>query len=97
MLQIKCPWCGDRAESEFRCGGEGHIARPVDPQVSSDEEWADYLYFRENPKGIHFERWLHRFGCQRWFNVARNTVSHEILAIYGMTDPKPAGLVEVPK
>ena len=25
MLQINCPWCGMRAESEFTCGGEGGI------------------------------------------------------------------------
>ena len=28
---ITCPHCGPRAEIEFRCGGEAHIARPADP------------------------------------------------------------------
>ena len=28
MLLIPCPWCGERDETEFRCGGEAHIARP---------------------------------------------------------------------
>ncbi|MEQ1611156.1 MAG: sarcosine oxidase subunit delta, partial [Hyphomicrobiaceae bacterium] len=27
MLLIECPHCGPRAEIEFRCGGEAHVAR----------------------------------------------------------------------
>ena len=88
MLLIACPWCGARDEMEFACGGQSHIARP-DFQTVSNEDWADYLYFRTNPKGIHYERWLHAAGCRRWFNVARSTVSHEILAVYRMDEPKP--------
>lgn len=87
MLQITCPWCGPRAENEFLCGGESHIQRP--PESVSDATWGDYLYVRENPKGLHYERWLHRGGCAQWFNVARSTVTHEIKAVYRMTDPKP--------
>ena len=30
MLLITCPWCGPREQSEFSCGGEAHIVRPVD-------------------------------------------------------------------
>jgi heterotetrameric sarcosine oxidase delta subunit len=54
-----------------------------------DATWADYLFNRDNPKGVHYERWLHAYGCGRWFNVARHTVTHEILAVYRMGDPKP--------
>jgi sarcosine oxidase, subunit delta len=87
MLLIACPCCGPRAEVEFRCGGQSHIQRPgLD---CSDEAWADYLYNRNNPKGVHYERWLHQHGCGQWFNLARSTVTHEILATYAMTDPKP--------
>ena len=90
MLLIACPYCGERAESEFRCGGEAHIQRP-DPSVS-DAEWADYLFMRKNPKGTHFERWCHVHGCRRWFNVARDTVTHRILRVYKMGEPAPADL-----
>jgi heterotetrameric sarcosine oxidase delta subunit len=90
MMKIDCPWCGSRTEDEFTCGGQSHIARPADPAAVSDSEWADYLYQRINPKGVHFERWRHTYGCRQWFNVARHTVSHEVLAVYRMTDPKPA-------
>ena len=47
----------------------------------TDAEWADYLFNRDNPKGIHYERWCHSYGCGRWFNVARHTVTHEILEV----------------
>jgi heterotetrameric sarcosine oxidase delta subunit len=90
MLLISCPWCGARDESEFACGGEGHIARPVEPEKLGDAEWADYLFMRKNPKGVHYERWNHARGCRRWFNVARSTVSHRILAVYRMGEPPPA-------
>ena len=92
MLLISCPWCGPRDESEFACGGEAHIARPTDPDRLSDAEWADYLFMRKNPKGVHFERWVHRLGCRRWFNMARNTVTHDILAVYKMGDAPPPEL-----
>jgi sarcosine oxidase, subunit delta len=87
MLQIPCILCGARDESEFICGGTSHIARPH--LEASDQEWGEYLFFRDNPKGVHLERWRHVHGCGRWFNVARNTVTHEILDVYGMTDSAP--------
>jgi heterotetrameric sarcosine oxidase delta subunit len=51
--------------------------------------WSNYLFNKENPKGIHYERWMHSYGCRRWFNVARDTVTHEIHAIYKMGLPRP--------
>ncbi len=82
MLLIRCPWCGLRDESEFHCGGEAHIVRPLSPADLTDEEWADYLFMRTNPKGAHRERWYHEAGCRRWFNIERDTLTHEILRIY---------------
>jgi sarcosine oxidase, subunit delta len=82
MLRISCPFCGTRDETEFVFGGPSHVTRP--PFESEDSEWTHYLFHRDNPKGIHRERWLHAYGCGRWFNVARHTVTHEILAIYRM-------------
>ena len=90
MLLITCPWCGERDEVEFHCAGESHIVRPGPPEAVSDEEWGNYLYQRINPKGVHFERWVHRFGCRRWFNVARSTVTHQILAVYRMDESAPS-------
>ncbi len=87
MLRIQCPFCGVRDEPEFTFGGPAHVTRPS--ADVTDTEWAAYLFNRHNPKGIHYERWLHSYGCGRWFNVARNTMTHEILAIYPMGAPKP--------
>ena len=75
MLLIRCPHCGPRPEIEFRCGGEAHIARAPDPSQLTDAQWAEFLFFRTNPKGRHAERWLHIHGCQRWFNAVRDTVT----------------------
>jgi len=76
MLLIECPWCGPRAESEFSCGGEADIARPLEPEKLSDREWGDYLFMRKNPRGVHREQWLHTQGCRRWFMATRDTVSY---------------------
>jgi len=89
MLHLQCPYCGLRDEHEFSCGGEAHIARPLIENKLSDKEFADYLFLRDNPKGVFLERWRHQMGCRRWFNVVRDTVSHEIIEIYAMgTLPK---------
>ena len=89
MLLIDCPFCGERPETEFRCGGEAHLARPERPAETSDEAWRDYLFMRTNPKGVHAERWLHAHGCGRWFNALRHTVSDAILATYRMGTARP--------
>jgi len=78
MLRISCPWCGPRDELEFRWGGEFPLVRPGPPERVSDQAWADYLFYRENPKGWVRERWCHTAGCRQWFVVVRNTVTHEI-------------------
>lgn len=87
MLRISCPYCGMRDEPEFTFGGPSHVTRPA--LEVGDVEWVDYLFNRDNPKGIHYERWLHTYGCGRWFNVARDTVTHEVRAIYPMGAAKP--------
>jgi sarcosine oxidase subunit delta len=89
MLLIPCPFCGERDETEFHCGGEAHIVRPRQPQALADPEWADYLFMRKNPIGIHHERWLHAQGCGRWFNAVRDTRSDRFLAVYRMGEAPP--------
>lgn len=90
MLLIACPYCEqDRPEIEFRQAGDAHIVRPTDMTTMTDEEFEAFLYLRENPKGITFERWHHASGCNRFFNAARDTVSDKFLAIYKAGEPKP--------
>ena len=78
MFIIKCPYCGEREQAEFTCGGEAHIVRPKNPPELTDDQWADYLFIRQNNKGIQYERWNHAFGCRQWFKVQRDTTTHEI-------------------
>ena len=59
MFTIRCPYCGERDQSEFSNGGEAHVARPKDPEQISDREWSEYVFIRANPKGIYYERWVH--------------------------------------
>ncbi|QKV96422.1 sarcosine oxidase subunit delta [Streptomyces sp. NA02950] len=89
MQLIDCPWCGEREEAEFHYGGQAHVAHPEDPHALDDEQWAQYVFFRDNPKGPFAERWTHSAGCRRWFNALRDTVTHEFLAVYRVGDPPP--------
>jgi len=89
MLRINCPYCGVRDQLEFRCGGEAKRARPPHPEQCSDQQWSDYLFYRDNPKGLLRERWVHSFGCRQWFNVVRDTYTHEIVEVTPIGEPDP--------
>jgi sarcosine oxidase subunit delta len=89
MLQIDCPWCGKRAESEFSYGGEGGIVRPPASESVSDEQWGDYVFMRANHKGMHHEQWRHSQGCGRWFNAARDTVSYRFVGVWKIGETPP--------
>ncbi|MER7183282.1 sarcosine oxidase subunit delta family protein [Streptomyces hyaluromycini] len=89
MLLIPCPWCGPRDETEFHYGGQAHVPYPEDPASLTDEEWARFLFFRDNPKGPFAERWSHAAGCRRWFNAVRDTSTNEILTVYRAGEPRP--------
>jgi sarcosine oxidase subunit delta len=81
MLRLTCPICDvDGEETEFHPGGEAHITR--EGPGSSDADFAAYLFYRKNPKGVHFERWRHAFGCGKWFHVARCTATLEVFGSY---------------
>jgi heterotetrameric sarcosine oxidase delta subunit len=90
MMLIDCPHCGPRDETEFHYGGQAHVAYPENPADLSDEEWAQYLFFRDNPKGPFAERWVHSTGCRRWFNVVRDTATYQVIAVYRTGDPRPS-------
>ncbi|WP_342642859.1 sarcosine oxidase subunit delta [Rhodoligotrophos ferricapiens] len=96
MLLITCPVCGNVGdETDFHYGGQAHIRRPAsaNPGEVSDEAQRDYLYVRLNPKGLHFERWRCDRGCAKWFHMARDTVTMEIKACYGITELPPREII----
>jgi heterotetrameric sarcosine oxidase delta subunit len=78
-LRIKCPICGDRDNAEFSYLGDAGVRRPAD--VGATEEWASYVYLRDNPAGRHRELWFHAAGCRLWLEVERDTVTHEIFGV----------------
>ncbi|MEL7348553.1 MAG: sarcosine oxidase subunit delta [Pseudomonadota bacterium] len=89
MIMLTCPYCGALCtETELAPGGEAHLKR-MGPG-SSDIDFSNYLFTRKNPKGVHFERWRHVYGCGKWFHVARCTVTLEVFATY------PAQVTEIP-
>ena len=88
MLILECPYCGVTAEeTEFHGGGEAHIKR-FGPG-SSEGDFEAYLFHRENPKGVHFERWRHVNGCGKWFHVARDTATLEVFGAYSAQVSEP--------
>jgi len=88
MLTIQCPYTGVMLdETELHAGGEAHLTR-YGPD-SSDDEFEGYLFMRENPKGVHFERWRHVYGTGKWFHVARCTMTLEVFGSYPAQTTKP--------
>ena len=88
MLILECPYCGVTAEeTEFHGGGEAHIKR-FGPW-SSEGDFEAYRFHRENPKGVHFERWRHVNGCGKWFHVARDTATLEVFGAYSAQVSEP--------
>ncbi|HEY3787004.1 MAG TPA: sarcosine oxidase subunit delta [Steroidobacteraceae bacterium] len=86
MLLIICPYCGERPELEFAHGGEAHIQRPRDPSQCDAQEWASFLYMRNNTKGVYAERWRHAHGCGKFFNALRDTTTDRFVATYRIGD-----------
>jgi sarcosine oxidase, subunit delta len=89
MLLIQCPYCGERPEPEFVHGGQAHLVRARVPAEVSTEEWTNYLYRRDNTRGVHAERWRHAHGCGRFFNALRDTTTDQFLATYKVGEPRP--------
>ena len=88
MLILECPFCGVKAEeTELSPGGEAHLKR-FGPG-STDEDFENYMFARKNPKGVHFERWRHSYGCGKWFLAARDTATLEVFGTYPAQSKEP--------
>ena len=42
------------------------------------EQWLDYVYARDNPKGRIDEYAHHAGGCRAWLVISRNTQTHNV-------------------
>ncbi|RJT22787.1 sarcosine oxidase subunit delta [Chakrabartia godavariana] len=77
MMQITCPHCGPRSQSEFVYG------RTVDSVVALDapaDQTMTALFTRTNPRGPDDEIWRHTYGCRAWIVITRHRVTNEITA-----------------
>jgi sarcosine oxidase subunit delta len=80
-MRIRCPFCGERDSSEFTVAGDAGQRRPSADAPDAERRFFDAVYLRDNPAGPHNELWYHGFGCRAWLNVARDTRTHEVLAV----------------
>lgn len=77
-MLIDCPHCGNRPVEEFTFNGDASVKRPTSTDPSTMEQWFEYVYLRDNPKGRYDEYVHHSAGCRAWLVVSRNTETHEI-------------------
>ena len=98
MLLLRCLYCApDRPAVEFSYAHQAHKPRPEDAgEPLDDHNWARWVYYQKNIKGVAQERWNHAAGCRKFFNAVRDTVSSEIIATYrtGETPPVEESLIE---
>lgn len=88
MLILTCPVCGVTGEeTEFHAGGEAHLKRHS--VGSTDDQFEEYLFMRENPRGVHLEHWRHNNGCGKWFHAARCTQTLEVFGTYSAQTYEP--------
>ena len=88
MLTLECPYCHVAAEeTELAPGGQAHLKRHG--AGSSDDQFEAYMFARANPRGVHFERWRHAYGCGKWFLAARCTLTLEVFGTYKAQVPEP--------
>lgn len=83
MKIMKCPLNGPRNISEFVYGGE--MVNMPDPSTCSQDEWADFVFFRDNQEGLVREWWCHT-ATSYWFIAERNTVTDEIIRTFPATE-----------
>ena len=79
-MLIKCPHCGTRPSEEFTYLGDASVVRPTSNDPASMDQWFDYVYLRDNPKGRMHEYWHHGGGCRSWLVAERDTATHEIFS-----------------
>ena len=77
-MLIPCPHCGTRPVEEFTFLGDATVSRPESVDAATVEQWQEYVYLRDNPRGDFFEYAQHSGGCRAWLVVTRNTDTHEV-------------------
>ena len=89
-MLIPHPLLGLRDAQEFTYLGDAALLDRPDP-AAGEAAFADYVYLRDNPAGVHHELWFHEQGDRSWLVVTRNTLTHEILGAELARDVKLGG------
>jgi len=50
------------------------------------DQWFDYVYLRDNPKGRFDEYVHHSGGCRAWLVITRDTQTHEVFGVVTVRD-----------
>jgi sarcosine oxidase subunit delta len=79
MKIMPCPINGPRPIQEFQFGGE--LRDMPEPESSSDDQWADYIFNRMGEPGVKCEWWYH-LPSGTWFVAERDNVTDTILCTY---------------
>ncbi len=79
MKIMPCPLNGPRNIQEFICFGE--VAEMPEPNQTSNDDWAAYVWMSNNTAGVVREWWCHT-ATNYWFIAERNTVTDEIVKTY---------------
>jgi sarcosine oxidase subunit delta len=79
MKMMNCPLNGLRNISEFVYGGE--VRNMPEPNICSDEEWAQYVFYSDNLIKVVTEWWLHA-PSGYWFIAERHTASDNVFKTY---------------
>ncbi|MQQ10537.1 sarcosine oxidase subunit delta [Epibacterium sp. SM1979] len=88
-MLIPHPLLGLRDAQEFTYLGDADLMLRPDPNAEDAEaQFAEYVYLRDNPAGLHRELWFHEQGDRSWLVVTRNTLTHEILSAELASDVK---------
>jgi sarcosine oxidase subunit delta len=83
-MKILCPYCGLHGIAEFISRGPAQVTR-----LTPEPSWAPPLFKSTRPKALHLEQWQHLLGCGRWFNVARDAKTQDIIRTYPLRAPPP--------
>jgi heterotetrameric sarcosine oxidase delta subunit len=53
------------------------------PAADADlQSFVDFVYFRDNPAGLHEELFQHAGGCRTMLTVRRDTRTHQIASVH---------------
>jgi len=78
MKLINCPLNGLRNVQEFVFGGD---VRDEPDASASTQEWADFVFYDDNHRGVVDEWWCHSASAF-WFVIRRDRATDEIIATF---------------